>query len=374
MIDNEPIRKQAVAEYQRIEEEISSAREQVEAFQSGDLPAYQRWEAQLFGPLLTDLRSAVQAIEEKRGILMEVEDEMFWGRCSPVAAYRRVMKRRESPAPAEEDAARGEWQRGEEREPEPDDSDWGGDRMFGNSDLPPDFDIDAFDRLTPRKQKRFRDDYRMMAMMYEMMTGMTAPELEEVLQREREKRGRGGGERAGGAEEAEERDQKSDRPADRIKELYRKLVRQLHPDSAQELTERERELWHEVQEAYRARDLERMEAVAGRVEIGLGGSAFNLPVQILRRMTHDLLGALKGLHVHISTARKHPAWRFRQKTKELAKIEARRRRALTTELRQVNEELALLSAELDRLAAQASSPGRRRAKKKSPDYMDEFFF
>ncbi|RZJ75079.1 MAG: hypothetical protein EOO45_06735 [Flavobacterium sp.] len=77
VVDNEPIRREAVAEYQKLEEEINVAQELIEAFEGGDLPAYQRWESSLFGPLLTELRTTLQTIEEKRAILMEVEEEMF---------------------------------------------------------------------------------------------------------------------------------------------------------------------------------------------------------------------------------------------------------------------------------------------------------
>lgn len=60
----------------------------------------------------------------------------------------------------------------------------------------------------------------------------------------------------------------------RIKEIYRRLVRQLHPDmNLGEETELYRRYWNDVQEAYADGDLERLEAL----ELALGGVDTDLP-------------------------------------------------------------------------------------------------
>lgn len=82
---------------------------------------------------------------------------------------------------------------------------------------------------------------------------------------------------------------------DRLKTLYRTLVRQLHPDGNRNQGWRERELWHEVQAAYQARDLDRLEDAAGRVEMGLNGASAALSVRTRLRLTSDLLRELAGL-------------------------------------------------------------------------------
>jgi hypothetical protein len=48
---------------------------------------------------------------------------------------------------------------------------------------------------------------------------------------------------------------------DRIKEIYRMLVRRLHPDTRADGDATVSALWHQVQEAYEARDLDRMETL-----------------------------------------------------------------------------------------------------------------
>lgn len=362
LIDNVPIREAAVAEYQELEEKLRETREQIEAFEGGDLPAYQRWEASVFGPLLTELRTTMQAVDEKRRILEAIEDEVLWGRCSYVTAYRRVMRAIKSPPPPKE--SHGAWEESAGPEADFEEEPEGG-QLFGDSDLPKDFDIDQFDRSSKQKQKKFRDYYETMASMYEMFTGFRAPDLDDLLHRERaRKRGEEGARADIPPAMPRHAEPEIDHEASRLKELYRSLVRQLHPDTAQEQTARERELWHEVQEAYRARDLERMEAVAGRVEIGLKGSALHLPVQILRRMTKDLRAALRGLRSRVSDLRKHPAWSFRKKAKDLAKIEAKHRRLLTAELREYKSALKAYTADLEQLAAEAEAPRTRKKTKK----------
>ena len=84
VVDNEPIRAAAMAEYLAVEEAMGGAREQLESFQSGDLPAYERWEARVFGGMLTKLRETNAAIDEKRRLLEAINEEMYWSGCSEV--------------------------------------------------------------------------------------------------------------------------------------------------------------------------------------------------------------------------------------------------------------------------------------------------
>src|SRR5258708_1552100 len=109
--------------------------------------------------------------------------------------------------------------------------------------------------MSARENRAFREYYKGLAELFEMMTGMPAPDLESVL---KAARGRGRAEPPGSG-------QKHSRPtsaaavpvptreSDRLKELYRTLVRQLHPDRNPKQSAREREFWHQVQAAYRLR-------------------------------------------------------------------------------------------------------------------------
>jgi hypothetical protein len=224
-------------------------------------------------------------------------------------------------------------------------------------------DAAAFDRMSAREKAEFRAFYAEAAFLYEIATGRPAPDLDSIL---REQRARARQEsRAGGpsASEPEPEPEASPakRAADRLKELYRKLVLQLHPDHHGAQSPRDRELWHQLQEAYRTRDLELMEALAGRIELSLNRAANSLPVQVLLRLTLELRQALRGLRVQLGHARKSPAWEFRKKSAALPKLEARRRKNLEHQLHRLKMDVEGVRAYIDGLAARAA---RSKSKKK----------
>lgn len=51
----------------------------------------------------------------------------------------------------------------------------------------------------------------------------------------------------------------------KLKELYRRLVKKLHPDMNENITEREKELWNKVQEAYREGDIDTLEEIYNEI-------------------------------------------------------------------------------------------------------------
>lgn len=356
VIDNEPIRKQALKDYQAAEQNLRRLRREIEDFETRDLPAYHRWEASVFGALLTEIREMESAAAEKQRVLAEIEEEAYWMNCSMVAAYRKVMRRLSqtsaSDGDEEEDSFEGSG-------PAPDGE--AGERMFGNSDLPPGFDFAEYDAMSKAEKKKLHASYAHIAAVFEAVTGNPAPNLEDVLQRER------GNSRIGDqprpriphAPPPEQTSQEN-----RLKALYRRLARELHPDANPNHGWRERELWHEVQAAYVARDLERLEAAAGRVEIGVQGASHNLPLSRLARMTRDLRHALHGLRAQLRQARAHSAWDFSARTTERGEWENQYRRRLLQLKGRAASELARFSEILDALAAKAAGGRKGRGKRR----------
>ena len=372
VIDNEPIRQAALAIYRQLEAETGELRAQVERFETADRPAYERWEARTFGLLLTELREVSAALGEKHHILEEIDEEMYWSNCSRLTAYRRVMKQLHEPSePFGEDNWEGDSDRVDPPEAQdPEDPEFGGAAgLFGASHLPPGFRIEDYDRMRGSEKREFREFYEMMAQMYEMTTGEPAPVLEDVLARERSRAGTGR-ETAGNCgraafPHASAQLPQAGREKDRLRELYRRLVRQLHPDMNGEFGSREREFWCEIQAAYRGRDLERLEAIAARIEIGLSSASREVPVGILLRITRDLRVAQESLRRQLAQLKREPAWRFSKRGEDLAAFEARRRRQLERELRDIRRELLECTAVLDELARRAARPPKRRGAKQA---------
>jgi hypothetical protein len=357
IIDDAPIRLRALKEYHSAEKSVARIRTEMEAFETRDLPAFHRWEASRFGSMLTEIREMESAAAQKRHILDAIEEEMFWTECSRLTAYRRVMGMLKSPAPEAED----------EDDPGPDAA---AEKMFGDSDLPPGFDFEDYNRMSRAAKEEFRDFYEGISAMYEAMTGKRAPDLDEVLEREHNASRRGDARAPGGAPRRPAAP--APQPAhgdERIKSLYRRLARQLHPDANPDHGWRERELWHEVQAAYHARDLERLEAAAGHVDISLNGASPSLPVHLLQRMARDLRSTLHSLKKQARAARRHPAWSFPAEAEKLIGQESLRRKALEAEKRRIAAELAGLTADLAALAAlaaQAARPRKPRGPRKRP--------
>jgi hypothetical protein len=385
-VDEAPIRDEMLREHQTLEDETGKLRQQMERFETADLPAYTRWEARVLGPLLTALREVEQEINRKRTILEAIEDEMFFMNVSELAAYRRVMKMvEEGPLP---DHGEGEPSAAGAGEPEPPGDPFGmGGFNFEEGQLPPGFDADDFDRLPRERQAAFRAEYGFMAELYEMATGRLAPTLDELLKLSRQQKRKQGAREDDGAgafppppppratEPEPPRDPEKDRTSARIKELYRVLVRKLHPDLNPDHTPREAELWHRVQEAYQKRDLETMEAVAAQVELGVPGAARKMSIQLLRRVISDLRQAIRALKSQLAMARKHVAWEFSAKSSDLPKYEKKQRQKLEHHKRSAEQFLASLTERLDTLAARAAKPRKSKAKPKpKPRYTQTDLF
>lgn len=355
VIDNEPIRRRVLRDYHSVEKSLGQLREQMDGFEACDLPAYHRWESVTFGALLTEIRELEFQVRDKSGLLMEIEEEAFWRNCGLAAAYRVVTQRRARPVEPED----------EEDEPfggDPmDDAEPGGEKMFGDSDLPPGFDFAGYDRMSAPAKKAMRTNYENLAAMFEAFTGNPAPDFDEVLRRERP------GGTAGSPPPERHRPEKPaavNPAAERLKSLYRQMVRKLHPDTNPNQGWRERELWHDVQAAYQAGDLERLEAVAGRCEIGLNGLSADVPVRFLLRMIGDLRTALRSLKRQTRDARKHAAWNFSRRQNELPVLEKSRRRILESSRSAAAAELARVTKVLDQMAAAAAAQATRRRPRK----------
>jgi len=360
VIDERPIRKAAFKAYEKAERQVARARIQVEAFEIGDLPAFTRWEAQIFGALMSQLREITVELGQKQMLLAQIKEEVFWTNCSRPTAYRRIMEAKNNPSPPpppDFDPSSGQSSADSERP-----------KVFGDSNFPPGFDIDAYDRMSQRRKNEVFEEYEEAAFLYELVYGIKAPDFEELLEHERRSRH---GDMTDNEDahwssfnsHASTRAQHPPGPnIDRIKELYRTLVRRLHPDAGGAHTARERDLWQQVQDAYHARDLEWLESIAGRLDAVIDRGA-TLSIQLLRRMTTDLLDALHGLRSQISRHRRHPGWKFREQRKALVKFETKRRCALESQLGRLRRALEKADRILNDLAERAAKQSKANENK-----------
>jgi hypothetical protein len=146
--------------------------------------------------------------------------------------------------------------------------------------------------------------------------------------------------------EAERRKTTEDAPATppadpRVKELYRLLVRRLHPDLRADGSAAASALWHEVQEAYAATDIAHLEILLALSDIASDRFSDETSVSQMRALLVELERALFALEDSLRQARREDAWDFaRAGARGDLRMEVER--DLQANLRNRSERLALL--------------------------------
>jgi hypothetical protein len=251
VVDSQPVRKKAHRDYQRAVRELDAAKADSERFHTQDKPLFSQWLSANFGGLLTEMRDLQSRLFDAQNLVNEVQQEYFYGVHRSVhSAYRAVMNRRNNPEPPPE------------AEPRP-------------SEEPRDFH-DSDENDFHRAASDFWDRFH-------------APENSLQTQRNR------------------------DLQDQRLKELYRKLARRLHPDNGRTITPHESELWLQTQSAYENGQVEVLENILNLLEIDEQGTK-NATVSTLLRLTASLRSTLRALKTQISGMRQNLAWNFSRRT------------------------------------------------------------
>jgi hypothetical protein len=114
----------------------------------------------------------------------------------------------------------------------------------------------------------------------------------------------------GAATSAASQSKAKDVPA-RVKEIYRILVRRLHPDTGKFRHDAQTErLWHDLQAAYSATDLERMEVLLAITDLHESGEAIRSTLFHLRQVAKEMTSTLRDLKKKILQVKKTDAWKF----------------------------------------------------------------
>lgn len=116
------------------------------------------------------------------------------------------------------------------------------------------------------------------------------------------------------------------------RDIYRRLVQMLHPDRGGAWTAARQRLWHEVQQAWAARDadwLSRLEIEWESANEVLGPSS---PLSRLRRGIEELLGARRDIERKLRAYRLEPQWRFTLTEKKRSFLHRRTEAMLNAQL------------------------------------------
>jgi hypothetical protein len=298
LIDQGPLRETATGDCRIAMARLERARSGWHRFERKDKPAFVRWRAREFGALLSNAREVEVQIRDGQALVHEVEMEMRRGFQDAHSAYQRVMFRRSNPSAAPEEET--EIPRNGERlsqklsdfEKEALFQEWV-QRSLGTN--PDKMDDEAYSTTFEAfKSHMFRSP---LEEMRSENTSRRAPKARVARKAEREE------------EELGEEERRVDA---RVKELYRILVRRLHPDLRADANAAASALWHEVQEAYAASDVPRMEILLALSDIETNHVSNQTSVGQMRVVLAELERALRALEKSLLEAEGEDAWNFAQ--------------------------------------------------------------
>jgi hypothetical protein len=275
-VDGTGIRKKVKKDYEKALRDLDKSRQQLDQFQKTDLPQFTRWLNSHFGELLTELRELSRKMAEDEALIIDVENEVRFRSGSYARAYLRVMEFRENPLPAN---GNGEESR-KAHDSGPQFEGGSGENVFEG----------LFDRI---------------------FGGL----------------GQGGERGLDGQPEVGA----SISTSGRLKELYRALVRLLHPDIQQEMTAQKTEWWHQAQAAYETEDVEQLEVILTLCEIGDSGTTAHTSLSLLQRITAQLKSSLREIKRQIAVRRRDLAWDFSRRV-DRDTMAAQLRRGMTGDL------------------------------------------
>ncbi|MGV3774759.1 MAG: J domain-containing protein [Verrucomicrobiales bacterium] len=325
--DGSSIRTKIRAQYQRVLTDTEKANMELALFRENDEPEYSRWYHATFGALITQERELLAKRQELERLHQDVVLQFTFGEYRSMSeayhAYLEMLKE-------EEEAVR----RAAENQP-------------GSGD--------DEDKYEDEKFKSFED-------FFNDLFGMGGdPDEEEEESGRRKNHGR---QRRQGNELPPQK--RSDQEVSaRVKQLYRMLVRKLHPDCNGDSTPAQLDLWHQAQEAYEKDDAPTLEAILAICEIQEKGTHAHTSMSALLQVINKLKRSLLNIRGQLREAQKNPAWQF-TRYNEVARAHLKER--FETRLKQniatLREQVKAFETEIDSWKQSPPRPRSRSRKKR----------
>jgi hypothetical protein len=294
VVEQEPLRETAAANCTKTKARLERARAAWHRFERKDKPAFVRWRAREFGALLSKAREIETQIRDAQTLVHEVEMEMRRGFQDAHSAYQRVMFRRENPSVASAEEVEVHQER---RDASRKLSDFEKEALFQEwvqrslGTNPDKMDDEAYSTTF----EAFKSHMFRSAPEEARPRNISRPRAKPRL-----------------PEEAEEKEAEERAVDPRVKELYRVLVRRLHPDLRDDASAAVSGLWHEVQEAYAASDVAHMEILLALVDIESNNMGAQTSIGQMRAILLELERALRALEKSLLEAEGEDAWNFAQ--------------------------------------------------------------
>jgi hypothetical protein len=334
LVDAEPIKRAEQKKCKDVIHQMDLARERLRRFNEESEPAFRQWLHSTFGKEITELRELAQKRSDLYRLLHEVEDYKYYARCSYHQAYKSVIDRMNQKDVASQETERSEDPFCDDGE-ESDADDF---HASENSENESAFRATFESLFGPRNQWRgskseYDAAYEDFKESFETIFGDEIFGHEETKRAGAANRGRSheGHEGNDGRDfkqnlgDFDELHRQSERELEsqdsRLKNLYRTLARKLHPDVNVELDHKRKDLWHQVQAAYDAKDIERLETLSAMSELFDDNARSVESVWSLKSLYEELRSGLRHLQRQINRCNKDIAWSFEKTKKQSKKLE-----------------------------------------------------
>ncbi|MFL6516167.1 MAG: J domain-containing protein [Chthoniobacterales bacterium] len=354
LIDQTPLRRSIAAECTKAMTCLDELRVRWHRFDREDRPAFIRWRAREFGALLSEAREVENRIRDAQALVHEVEMEMRRFFQDAHSAYMRVMFRRQNPGNvAEEETAASEFggppgRKLSDFEKEALFQDWVQKFMGTHPDK---LDDDVY-------SKTFEAFKSHMFVNPSTAASSSRPGRSGANPPPHSANGRNGSVADEDAAETASVDS-------RVKELYRTLVRRLHPDLRADGSAGVSALWHDVQEAYAAADVAQMEILLALCDIQADELGEGTTISKMRSVLAELQRSIGALEKMLLEAEGEDAWEFaRSGPNEELKLQVERE--LKTDMASRKSRLEVFTRTIAEWA-RGSAPNRRaRSSRTSP--------
>ena len=307
LLDTERIKKEFRLECQGAREKFENIRKNWDFYDKQERPAYGSWMRLHLGSEFSEFKRLQEEMSQKNLILQELE---YRGRlmrhADRTVIYEKLLKEldagsKESFTHGSDDysgygdrAGAGDGYRGKRN---------GGETPYDTDDEDPwedsDKDDDFMDEFDDMDEEEFmRDPLNSFQKMIDRMLGHFE----------------------GGADSGRREVKKN-----KIKDVYREICKKLHPDTGAEFDEKNSNLWHEAQDAYEHRDLERLETVLAICEMESGNPKGTVTCsQMLEVIAHYNEG-VESVREILMHARRSDDWNFmswndKEKRRKLDKL------------------------------------------------------
>jgi len=341
-LNTHSIRNKALKDYQKAEKDLERLKIQLRRYHEEDRPGFRSWVHQHFGNLLTRQRELAQALDDKKNLLFDIDTLSFRYRLPKAMAYKKLLWRRSHPAEAEEEDRI--WEEAQERKRQRD-------QRRAKPEIFPEESDEDFDSGSPFQNEDFSnipdDEWEDFSDYFEEMTGIRPPKR---------------------ATQSPKVDGKT------AKDLYRTIVRRLHPDHHGQMTEAVKSLWHEAQAAYRRKDTNALYNILARCEGGEAGLGAHSAVSLIQNLTRQLKHTLRTTKQEIRQVKRDPAWDYKTRIQDPKFINGMRRQ-LEMEIADGEWNLQEVEELLKQLEREANRPTRHtRRNRYERDPLEDLLF